>query len=96
MNIEWVQRRGQIKHLLYELCLTGRIDMKTLRELFNELNSVAPVVRCKKCKYYDEIEDADMPGYRECHYFSSWATAHYMLPEDYCSCAKPKEVENNE
>ena len=48
---------------------------------------------CKDCKYYDDIEDAEKPGYRECHYFSNWATAHYMLPEDYCSCAKRKEIE---
>lgn len=27
------------------------------------------VIACKNCKYYDDIEDATMPGYRECHYF---------------------------
>lgn len=49
--ITWVQRRGQIKHLLYELCLTGRIDKATLAEQFNDLNSVTPVVHCKDCKW---------------------------------------------
>lgn len=87
----WVQQRSQIKYLLYELCLKGRIDRKTLGEQFNALNSVAPVVRCEDCKYYDEIEDADVPGYRECHYFSSRSTAHYMLSNDGCTCGKRKE-----
>lgn len=49
------------------------------------------VIVCENCKYYDEIEDADMPGYRECHYFSNWATAHYMLPDDGCTCGKRKD-----
>lgn len=89
--ITWEQRRGQIKHLLYEMCLTGRIDKATLGEIFKDLNSVAPVVRCEECQHYDDIEDADMPGYRECHYFSSWSTAHYMLPNDGCTCGKRKD-----
>lgn len=50
-NIIWIQRRGQIKHLLYELCLTGRIDRATLADQFKDLNNVTPVVRCKDCKY---------------------------------------------
>lgn len=41
-NITWTQRRGQIKHLLYEMCLTGRIDRETLAEQFKDLNSVEP------------------------------------------------------
>ena len=52
------------------------------------------VINCENCKYYDEIEDADMPGYRECHYFSSWATVHYMLPDDGCTCGKGKNGED--
>ena len=49
--ITWAQRRGQIKHFLYELCLYGRIDRKLLYEQFNDLNNVEPVVRCKDCKW---------------------------------------------
>ena len=48
---------------------------------------IGELIRCKDCKYYDDIEDADKPGYRECHYFGCWSTAVYMLPNDYCSCA---------
>lgn len=42
-SITWIQRRGQIKHLLYEMCLTGRIDKATLAEQFKDLNSVEPI-----------------------------------------------------
>ena len=52
------------------------------------------LINCKNCKYYDDIEDHQMPGYRECHYFSNWAMAHYMLETDYCSCAKLKEPDD--
>lgn len=38
----WVKRRGQIKHLLYEMCLTGRIDKATFAEQIKDLNSVEP------------------------------------------------------
>ena len=47
--ITWVQRRGQIKHLLYEMCLTGRIDKATFCEQLQDLNKVEPVIRCKDC-----------------------------------------------
>ena len=49
--ITWVMRRGQIKHLLYEMCLTGRIDRATFCEQIVDLNKVTPVVWCKDCKY---------------------------------------------
>lgn len=49
------------------------------------------VIICENCIYYDEIEDIDMPGYRECHYYSSWARAFYMLPDDACTCGKRKD-----
>ncbi len=42
-NITWVQRRGQIKHLLYELCSSGRIDRITFYKQISDLNKVAPV-----------------------------------------------------
>ena len=51
------------------------------------------VITCENCKYYDEIEDANVPGYRECLYFSSWAIAHYMLPDDGCTCGERKDEE---
>lgn len=47
-------------------------------------------VRCEDCKYYDDMEDNEKPEYRECHYFSNWFTAHYMLPNDSCTCGKKK------
>ena len=54
--ITWVQRRGQIKHLLYELCLTGRIDKATFVEQLADLNKVEPVVRCKDCVYWEQAK----------------------------------------
>lgn len=54
--IDWVQRRGQIKHLLYELCLTGRIDRATFYEQITDLNNVTPIVRCKDCKWHEDEE----------------------------------------
>ena len=67
INITWVQRRGQIKHLLYEMCLKGRIDKATFYEQLQDLNRVEPVVRCKDCKYYcksliDEVTNLPMCG----------------------------------
>lgn len=55
-----------------------------------------PIVRCKDCKYFDEMEDTEQPGYRECHYFSNWVNAYYMLPDDGCTCGERKEVEEND
>ena len=43
LMIDWVKRRGQIKHLLYEHCLNGRITKELLREQFKDLNNVEPV-----------------------------------------------------
>ena len=55
---------------------------------------VVEVVRCKDCKYFGEA-DSDEPEYHECEYFSDWSTVHYMLENDYCSCAERKgEVKN--
>ena len=49
------------------------------------------VINCESCKYYDDIEDTYMPGYRECHNFSNWASVYYMLPDDGCTCGKRKD-----
>ena len=43
ISVSWVQRRGQIKHLLYEMCLTGRIDKATFCKQLQDLNKVEPV-----------------------------------------------------
>jgi hypothetical protein len=79
--ITWVQRRGQIKHLLYEMCLTGRIDRETLAEQFNDLNNVTPVVRCKDCVYYEH--EVDDPHKSNCQRL--WGGMIDCKPESYCS-----------
>ena len=74
IDITWVERRGQIKHLLYELCLTGRIDKATFCEQIKDLNRVEPVVRCKDCKHYTpfrniiggEMDEGECEGYDPC------------------------------
>ena len=48
------------------------------------------IVCCKDCRYFGEA-DSKKPEYHECKYFSNWATAHYILENDYCSCAKIKD-----
>ena len=48
------------------------------------------LVRCKDCKYFGEA-DSEEPEYHECKYFSDWETVHYMLENDYCSCAERKD-----
>lgn len=50
--MDWKMRRGQIKHLLYEHCLSGRITMRLLKEQFNDLNNVEPVKHSKRVVYY--------------------------------------------
>lgn len=60
--ITWAQRRGQIKHLLYELCLVGRIDKSTLFAQFYDLNNVEPIVRCKDCKHFKLIDGECLCG----------------------------------
>lgn len=86
--ITWEQRRGQIKHLLYELCLIGRIDKATFCEQLHYLNNVEPIVRCKDCKYGDtfhNFDEADMP--MKC------LGQHYggTHPDDYCSYGERRE-----
>lgn len=86
--ITWEQRRGQIKHLLYELCLTGRIDRATFCEQIADLNKVAPVVRCKDCKWYSHfrsITGSLLPEGR-CGYHTI-----YPAPDDFCSKAERRE-----
>lgn len=62
------------------------------QEAVNELlYTYVKVIKCKDCKYFDEMEDTEQPGYRECHYFSNWTTAYYMLPNDGCTCGKRKD-----
>lgn len=66
--MDWIMRRGQIKHLLYEHCLNGRITKTILKEQFEALNEAEPVkhgrweqpfkntgnydFRCSECKKY--------------------------------------------
>ena len=58
---------------------------------------MAPVVRCKDCEYWDETtkekhvrssDDPTLEDFAECTYFSSFAVAHFMRKDDYCSLAK--------
>ena len=86
--ITWEQRRGQIKHLLYELCLTGRIDRATFCEQIADLNKVAPVVRCKDCKWYSQFTSMTgklLPEGR-CEYHSN-----YLAEDDFCSKGERRE-----
>ena len=46
-----------------------------------------PVIHCKDCKYYGDA-DYEEPEYHECRFFSNWATVHYILESDFCSCAE--------
>jgi hypothetical protein len=85
--ITWEQRRGQIKHLLYELCLTGRIDRATFCEQIADLNNVTPVVRCKNCKWYSQVTSMTgklLPEGR-CEYHSN-----YFAEDDFCSRGERK------
>lgn len=84
--ITWAQRRGQIKHLLYELCLVGRIDKATLAEQFNDLNKVMPVVKCKDCAYGVKTTDVDI------FWCSQYDNAHYDT--FYCAEGERKESDN--
>lgn len=72
-SITWIQRRGQIKHLLYELCLTGRIDRATLAEQFKDLNSVEPVKHGRNLS-------ADYPSLFEC------SVCGYVNDDTYSGC----------
>ena len=67
--MDWEQRRGQIKHLLYELALSGRISKELFMVQLYDLNNVEPIVRCKDCKYHEDEEI----GMVWCPYFiGSW------------------------
>ena len=78
--ITWVMRRGQIKHLLYEMCLTGRIDRATFCEQIADLNNVTPVVWCKDCKHYERLMHL-------CRKFDEYGFAE----TDYCSRGERKD-----
>lgn len=67
------------------------VEAECMADIWEGKCTIMPIPGCKDCKHYDEMEDTDMPGYRECHYFSNWATSYYMLPNDYCSCVKRKD-----
>lgn len=94
--ITWAQRRGQIKHLLYELCLAGRIDKSTLFAQFYDLNNVEPIVRCKDCKRYtpfrniqgEEMGEGECEGYDPCvpaNYFCSRGERREDADSDTCT-----------
>jgi hypothetical protein len=84
-------RRGQIKHLLYEHCLNGRIDKQLLREQFNDLNNVEPIVHCRDCKFYKQL-DSDCPYCGEDGYYKEFPGEN-----DFCSNAERKdEVDGGE
>ena len=78
--ITWEQRRGQIKHLLYELCLTGRIDKATFCEQLHDLNNVASIVRCKDCKYCITHEKMLF-----CEYMGNIGDWRFRTESDFCS-----------
>lgn len=63
ITITWEIRRGQIKHQLYNACLHHFLPMQMLKELFDALNEVVPVVRCKDCKYRIVNEHYGEKGY---------------------------------
>ena len=85
-GITWIERRGQIKHLLYELCLTGRIDKETFCEQLQDLNNVEPIVRCKDCKR-NHTEECSMWYESDDHQEQySWNN-----PDDYCSRGERRE-----
>ena len=56
----------------------------------NHWSIVGELVRCKDCKYFGDIYSKE-PKYHECKYFSNWSVTHYLLDDDYCSCAERKE-----
>ena len=95
--ITWEQRRGQIKHLLYELCLTGRIDRATFCEQIADLNKVAPVVRCKDCKYSTPLTFYDKGVKRLfCNYRGSIGDWRYRTTDDFCSRGERRENVNSD
>ena len=87
--ITWAQRRGQIKHLLYELCLSGRIDKSTLFAQFYDLNNVEPIVRCKDCKHFAKWGKNVAPDTGYYCIRPNQQTCN-LVPEDYCSYAERK------
>ena len=83
--IDWVQRRWQIKQLLYELCLKGRITKATFYAQINALNNVTPIVHCKDCKHHKDEE----VGMVYCpNIVGGWVQEDF-----YCGNAERKEVE---
>lgn len=77
--IPWELRRGQIKRLLYEQCLNGRISWEVFKEHLHELNKVAPVVRCEDCKHR---------GTEKCVSYE----AFWELGDDgFCSCGEKEK-----
>lgn len=83
--ITWEQRRGQIKHLLYELCLTGRIDRATFCEQIADLNKVAPVVRCKDCKWFAKRNGEHLCG--------AWEEIFYNPVDENGYCYKGERMD---
>lgn len=87
--ITWEQRRGQIKHLLYELCLTGRIDRATFCEQIADLNNVTPVVRCKDCRFHTLVIDE----ITRCYVCGVFAAP--TKDDDFCSYGERKDGGEN-
>lgn len=57
-QLAWIKRRGQIKNLLFEHCLNGRITKADLKEQFEALNEVEPTKRGRN------IADGHCRGYK--------------------------------
>lgn len=64
--MDWKMRRGQIKHLLYEHCLNGRIDKELLKEQFNDLNNAEPT-KHGRWKVNNETEEWVTIYCDQCH-----------------------------
>lgn len=78
-QLTWIKRRGQIKHLLYEHYLNGRITKADLKEQFEALNEVEPIkhgrwefnpktgkYRCSACKKDETVTPWGRPSFNYC------------------------------
>ena len=89
LMIDWELRRRQIKHLLYEHCINGRITKRLLKDQFNDLNNVEPV------KHGHWIVISEYPKKAECSYCGYLIEHELVCWWDYCpNCgARMNEVE---
>lgn len=84
--IPWELRRGQIKHLLYEHCLNGRISWEVFKEHIHELNRAEPIIRCRDCKWFTQFRNikGGLFPEGECE---GWG---FTKPDDFCSRGERK------